>query len=160
MNSSSFTQTLVLIAIPLAVALYVFTESAGGARLVDPPSGQTNVAVEQYVVNEEGNLTLQPAEFDGVIAMSDKVVAVDFWAHWCGWCKALEPELEQVAVEMQDQVVIVRINVDENPELAQHFQIGGIPDVRFFRNGKAVDSCAYEKADSIIARIEAVRTGE
>ncbi|HAE28981.1 MAG TPA: thiol reductase thioredoxin, partial [Hyphomonas adhaerens] len=58
-------------------------------------------------------------EFDGVIANSDVPVVVDFWAEWCGPCKAIAPSLEEISIEMKDKLKVVKINVDDNPETSQ-----------------------------------------
>lgn len=63
-------------------------------------------------------------------------VLVDFWAPWCGPCQMLGPIIEQVATEMKDKVKVVKLNVDENPQVSGQYQITGIPTVIIFKDGQ------------------------
>jgi|TARA_Y100000748_G_C15440194_1_gene466837 thioredoxin 1 len=73
--------------------------------------------------------------FEAEVINSDKPVIVDFWAEWCGPCKALAPILDEVAQEVSDAKV-VKVNVDESGELAQQYGIRGIPTLIFFKGGE------------------------
>lgn len=72
-------------------------------------------------------------------ASKNKPVLVDFFAVWCGPCKSQSPIVEEVAKEFGDQAVIGMLDVDENPDTAQNFQVMGIPSLKIFRNGKVVE---------------------
>ena len=75
--------------------------------------------------------------FEASVLQSEKPVLVDFWASWCGPCRALNVVLEEIATEIGENVKIVKINVDENSELAGEYNIRGIPTMIFFRDGEA-----------------------
>ena len=67
------------------------------------------------------------------------VTLVDFWAEWCGPCRMVTPVLEELQGELGDSAQIVKLNVDENPNIAQQFGISGIPTMLLFKDGQVVD---------------------
>lgn len=77
--------------------------------------------------------------FDLEVLNSDKKVLVDFWASWCGPCRMVGPILEEIALERTD-IKVVKINVDEEPELASQFQIMSIPTLMVFEKGKVINT--------------------
>ena len=80
------------------------------------------------------------ATFDEEVRNSDIPVVVDFWAEWCGPCKALGPILENVALEFEGKVAVKKINIDENPESPANFGIRSIPTIIMFKNGAVADT--------------------
>src|SRR5919205_430526 len=85
---------------------------------------------------------------DVVDASYDAAVVVDFWAPWCGPCKQLGPMLEKAVKEANGAVRMVKINIDENPELAQQMRIQSIPAVYAFKDGRPVDGFVGALAES------------
>ena len=82
--------------------------------------------------------TLDQASFAEEIATADKPVVVDFWAEWCGPCRALAPLLDEVAAENTEAIKVAKVNIDENPDLAMQFDIMTIPTLIVFQNGEPV----------------------
>lgn len=90
-----------------------------------------------YLINMAKEIT--DANFETEVLNSDIPVMVDFWAPWCGPCRALAPVIDQVAEEYTGKVKVVKLNTDENPESAVKFRITSIPNLIIFKQGKPVD---------------------
>jgi len=76
--------------------------------------------------------------FDTDVIKASGPVLVDFWAEWCGPCRAIAPTLESMAKDMAGKVTIAKVNVDENPSIASKYQIRSIPTLMLFKDGKPV----------------------
>jgi len=76
--------------------------------------------------------------FEHEVLRSEKPVIVDFWAPWCGPCLAVAPLLEQIASERRDELKVVKVNIDEEPELAVRFGIASIPTILLFNKGNPI----------------------
>jgi thioredoxin 1 len=81
-------------------------------------------------------LQVTDADFDSDVLGSDKPVLLDFWAPWCGPCRMMEPILEELAGEYADNIVVGKLNVDENPATAQKFDVLSIPTLLVFADGQ------------------------
>ncbi|RPH83544.1 MAG: thioredoxin [Candidatus Rokuibacteriota bacterium] len=104
-----------------------------------------------------GTIALTEGGFDEAVVAHPQLV-VDFWAPWCGPCRALAPVLDEVAREEAGRVVVGKVNVDEQPALAGRFGVRSIPTLIFFKEGQVVDTVtgAIPKAE-IAKRIDALR---
>ncbi len=81
-------------------------------------------------------LELNEQNFDSEVLQSEQPVLVDFWAPWCGPCRQLGPIVEQIAQDFTGKVKVGKLNVDENPNLAQKYNVMSIPLLVLFKNGQ------------------------
>jgi thioredoxin len=85
-------------------------------------------------------MTLTEATFDETLATTEGLLLVDFWAPWCGPCRALSPVLDTLVADAAGRVTLAKVNVDEEPGLAGRYQIRSIPTVLFVKDGRVVDT--------------------
>ena len=104
-------------------------------------------------------IALSGQTFDALVERSSSPVVVDFWAPWCGPCRALSPLLDELATQEGDRLTVAKVNVDENPELAQRFAIQSIPTLLLFHQGKAQDRLVgVPGRRQLLDRIDALRS--
>jgi thioredoxin len=92
------------------------------------------------------------ATFEVEVLKSGKPVIVDYWAEWCGPCRQVAPVLEEIASEYGEKIDIVKLNVDENPEVTQRYGIMNIPTMSVFKDGQVVKEIVGAKPKSALLR--------
>jgi thioredoxin 1 len=102
-------------------------------------------------MNEPVHVT--DAAFQKVVLDSTTPVLVDFWAPWCGPCRAVAPALEKIAKEQAGKLVVAKVNTDENPEWAMRFGVQGIPTMLFVANGKVIHRQVGAMPESMLKQV-------
>ena len=102
-------------------------------------------------------ITVNDANFENEVEKHDGLAIVDFWATWCGPCRALSPVLDEIASENDERFKIAKVDVDQNPSLAATFGVRSIPTLLFVKDGKLLDQQigAISKRE-IVKRLEAI----
>ena len=96
-------------------------------------------------------LKITDENFDTEVLKSSKPIVVDFWAEWCGPCKQIGPILEEISEEKKSTVRILKLNIDENPEIPQKYNVRGIPTLMLFKEGKLIDTKVGSLPKSVLS---------
>ncbi len=95
------------------------------------------------------------ASFDAMLSATSIPIVVDFWAPWCGPCRAMAPEFEKVAARLAGEALVVKVNTDAEPLLGERFRIQSIPTIAVFRDGREVTRAAGARPAADIERLVA-----
>lgn len=98
-------------------------------------------------------VSISDDEFESKIINNEKPALVDFWAEWCQPCKILSPTVEELANDYNDQILVGKLNVDDNPATATKFGIRGIPTLLLFKGGKVVQQMVGVKSKAEIKKV-------
>ena len=93
------------------------------------------------------------SSFEKDVLQSEKPVLVDFWAAWCGPCRAMLPTVEALATEQEANAAVVKLNVDDNPATPQHYGVRGIPTLILFKGGKEVERVVGTTSKESLSRL-------
>jgi thioredoxin len=100
----------------------------------------------------ESTKAVTDSTFESDVLKSSKPVLVDYWAEWCGPCRQVAPVLEEIAKEYASKIEIVKLNVDENPEVVRTYGIMNIPTLTVFKDGQVVKEIVGAKPKSALLR--------
>ena len=107
----------------------------------------------------KSTIEINEANFETEVLKSNQPVLADFWAEWCGPCKMLSPVVEEIAVEQSERVKVVKVNVDNNPQLAARFGIQSIPTLLYFADGKVIhQTVGVAGKKAILDKLEGLAT--
>ncbi len=98
-------------------------------------------------------ISVSESNFQEEVLNSDVPVLVDFWAPWCGPCRLIAPIVEEIAVELEGKAKVVKVNTDENPNLAIKYGIRAIPTIMIFKNGRVVDTKVGVQSKEVLKTI-------
>jgi thioredoxin 1 len=97
-------------------------------------------------------VTFTDKNFEAEVINSDVPVLVDFWAPWCGPCQMMGPIIEQLAEEFESKIKIGKLDVDENPETAEQYDVMSIPVLMFFKDGKNVEQLTGAQSKDVLEK--------
>ncbi len=95
--------------------------------------------------------TFSDADFNEQVVNADTPVLVDFWAEWCGPCRAIAPTIEELSNDFEGRVIVGKLNVDDNPQVAMDYNVRSIPTLLFFKDGRVVDQLIGTASKKVLA---------